>query len=350
MKTHMNANRALRCLAVVIVLTLSAKNGAAQWAAPDAFPGRSATELMSTYSRGLANTDERQRLLVGVLNKGLPINETNVSGARQHLAKSGAVEEKILLIRVLASMYVPGARSVLNLQIESDIKKLIDSVEPRLAVEAVLEYSRLGSPDDRYQILRRAWAAKKIDDDAYYGELAHGLRFSTAAQQDRMLDELELARNTFGNEVLAATFAGTAQLKQLTPSSQARLYEILVAREPRFPPALDSFGGIDVARYAIWTDAVAVIGSALTGKDYADLVLLRLSGPQVDPRKILAVFGSPEGRRVLAESKDAATLARLLSRAQGYSHSLPSNVMMREAAAGFAARLKTSGSAGNGQR
>ena len=286
-------------------------------------------------------------VLMGVLNKTLPSNDVNLKTVRQSLAKASGIDDKILLIKVLASMYAPRVRSQQNLLIEGDIKKLVESSDPRLATEAVLEYSRLGYPADRYQVLQRARGAKVLDDDAYYGELAHGLRFSSPEQQSRMLSELETARNPYGNEILASTFGNQDLLGQLDASAQLRLFNLLSSREPNFPLALDSFGVIDMARYVVWMDAVATIESTMSGKPYAELVLGRLSGSQVDPRKILAVFANPEGQRVVRESKDVNQLNKLLARAQAYSSSLPQNVMLNGAAASFSKQMAGTPAAAN---
>jgi hypothetical protein len=200
---------------------------------------------------------------------------------------------------------------------------------------AVLEYSRSPYSSDRYRVLQRAHGANIIDDDAYYGELAHGLRFSTPAQQSRMLSELETANNAYANEVLASTFYSPHAFAQLDRSAQVRLFQLLSSVEPGFPLALDSFGVVDTARYATWIDAVASMASQLSGKSYAELVIGRLSGPDVDPRKILAVFGKSQGERVVRESRDVGQLRKLLERAQACSDSLPQNRMLNDAARSF---------------
>lgn len=333
------ATNMCRALWLAILTVFAVNHAAAQSARPDPVPNKSAADLMQSYDSGVAGVVKGQDLLIGVLNKTLPSNDTNIKTVRQSLAKAGAIDDKIVLMKVLASMYTPRVRTQQNLLIESDIKKLIDSTDQRLAAEAVIEYSRLSYPGDRYQVLQRARGAKIIDDDAYYGELAHGLRFSSPTQQSQMLSELEAARNPFGKEILAATFGKQELFLQLDPSAQVRLFKILSSQEPNFPLALNSFGVIDMARYVVWMDAVATIESRLSGKPYAELVLGRLSSPQIDPRKILAVFANPEGQRVIRESKDVNGLRKLLSRAQAYSSSLPNNVMLNGAAGIFSKQM-----------
>jgi hypothetical protein len=324
-------------LALLVVARIDYATG--QSSVPQTFPGKSAAELMQSYNSGAAGTARGQSLLIGVLNKTLPATDANIKIVRQSLAKASAVEDKVLLIRVLASMYTPRLRSQQNLLIEGDIKKLVNSAERRVAMVAALEYSRLSYPSDRYEVLQRARDANVLDDDGYYGELAHGLRFSSLEEQAQMMSELEGARNQYANDILASTFSNTDSLGQLNQSVQRRLLNLLSSREPGFPLALASFGAVDMARYVTWMDGVATIESALSGKPYAELVLARLSGPQVDPRKILAVFANSEGQRVIRESKDVNQLRKLLARAQAYSYSLPQNVMLSGAAASFAKRM-----------
>lgn len=301
----------------------------------DPFPGKSAVELIQQYNIGVAGAENGQALLVGVLNKTLSLTDTNLKIVRQSLAKAGPVDDKILLIKILASMYSPRLRTHQNLSIETDIKKHIHSLDPRLAAEATIEYSRLGYPPDRYEILQRAHRAKKLDNDAYYGELAHGLRFSQPVQQLQMLDEIETSRNPYAHEVLAFTFSSEEAFSQLDAPAKARLFKVLSSREPNFPLPLDSFGALDMTRYVIWMDAVAEAESELSRKTYAESVLKRLSGENVDPRKILAVFAHPEGQRVIRESKNVDQLRRLLARADAYAYSLPQNMMLHDAARAF---------------
>jgi hypothetical protein len=230
-------------------------------------------------------------------------------------------------------------RSQQNMVIENDIKGFVNSADMGIAREAAIEYSRLGYPPDRYEILQRARAGKIIGDDAYYGELAHGLRLSVPTDQSQMLAELEQAHNMFANEILASTFGNPQLLGQLNRAAQARLLKLLSDHEPVFPMAVDSFGLVDAIRYAFWINAVATIDSALHGTPYAQLVVTRLSAPGTDPRKILAVFSNPEGKRVIKEASDFAKLRALLERAQIYSNSLPQNSMVKGATALFSSQL-----------
>lgn len=333
--------RLRRNLALAVILAIGSHVACAQPTQPDRFSNQSAAQLLQAYRSGKADPMRRQEQLIAILNKTLPATDTNLAAARESLAKANALEEKVLLIKVLASMYEPRSRSRQNLLIESDIRKLTESGDKRLAAEAVIEYSRLGYPADRYPILQRAHAARIIDDDGYFGELAHGLRFSNPADQARMLSELEQSRNGYGAEVLASTFGNKVLLDQLPSATKSRLLDVLAGQEPAFPFAQDRFGGMDMARYAIWTDTVANIEETLGRRSYAESVIARLSAPQVDPRKILAVFGSPEGQRVLREAKDGARLRQLQGRAQAFANSLPQNAMLRDAAAVFSTRLNT---------
>ena len=189
-------------LLILIMATLATNFASAQPSRPRV----SALDLMNKYS---AATDsvQRQGLLISVLNQKLPATPTNLEIVRRNLSKASAVDEKILLIKILASMYTPRARSQANLSIESDIKKLIDSSDRRLGSEAVIEYSRLAYPGDRYDVLQKARGAGIIDDNGYFGELAHGLLFSPLTQQLQMLAEIEASRNQYAHEVLAASFS-----------------------------------------------------------------------------------------------------------------------------------------------
>ena len=124
-------------------------------------------------------------------------------------------------------------------------------------------------------------------------------------------------------------------LGQVDPSAQARLLHVLSKLEPHFPLELDSFGAFDMTRYVIWMDAVAEIESVLSREPYPEIVLRRLSGQKVDPRKILAVFSHPDGQRVIRESRDVEQLRRFLVKANAYAYSLPQNTMLNDASRAF---------------
>ena len=258
--------RGLRALCLASVMVFCNGHAFAQSGAPERFANKSAGDLLKAYNDGPAGSVQRQEYLFGVLDKGLPASDANIAAVRKSLARPGSTEDKVLLTKLLASMYSPRVRSQANLQIESDIKKLIASGDKRLATIAAFEYSRLAYPPDRYAVLRQAHAAKLFDDDAYFGELAHGLRFATPQEQAQMLDELDKSRNLYSAEILAATFGSPKPLAQLSPPARGRLLQVLSSREPVFPMALDAFGSVDVIRYAEWLAAVATIESAATGK------------------------------------------------------------------------------------
>jgi hypothetical protein len=307
----------------------------------------SASDLLRRYQSSSLPSADAEGLLISVLNKRLPSNDENVKAVRSSLAKARTQGERILLIKMLASLYVPGAHSLQNSTIEGDIKGAIVSSDQRVAREAVLAYSRLGYPSDRYRVLQRAHSTGLLDDDLYYGELAHGLRISAPAEQSRMLTELERRQNRFATEILASTFTNPQFIHQLGGIDQARLLKLLSDCEPAFPVAVDSFGMVDAIRYAFWIDAVATLDSTLNGKSWAQLVIAHLSDPNVDPRKTLAVFSNPEGKRLIKESADIGALRSLLARTQVYSDSLPQNVVVRSATRLFAAQLNAGGGEAN---
>jgi len=342
----MNASLKISLFSLAISLSAStmlfATEANAQTSSPDRYPSKTAYQLLQQYGTGDMSSLDNQNILMGVLIKRLQPNEANIALVRQDLAKSGSADDKILLIKLLASMYTPRVRTQINLQIENDLRKLIDVSDKRIAAGALIEYSRLAYPTDRYQVLQRAHTSKVIDEDTYYGELAHGLRFSTPAQQIQMLDEMASGQNAYGHEVLAATYSNQDFIRQLAQSSKVKLLHTLSSCEPNFPMALDSFGGFDIARYAIWTDTTAMLGADVSGRPYPELVLERLSDPKIDPRKILAVLGSPEGQRVIRESKEVAKLRTMFSRGQAYVDMLPQNVMLSGALQNFSKEMSRS--------
>lgn len=301
---------------------------------------RSVPELPQLYQQSPPGAMRNEDILITVLNKRIPVNESNFIVIRQSLAKSRLGEEKSTLISLLATLHVPGARSANNLLIERDIKALIASPDARVATTALFAYSRLVYAADRYQVLQRARSEKLISDDSYFAELAHGLRFAPADEQARMLAEMEGQKNALGAEILASTFDSPSTVGQLDSGAQKRLLALLVAREPSFPMALENFGLVDSMRYSDWINAIASIESGLTGRGYGEIVLNRLAAPATDPRKILAVFTSPGGKQLMQDTHEREPLEQLLERAKAYADALPQNGMLQDAVGVFARDLQ----------
>lgn len=323
---------------LAFVVFISSNQAFAQSRAPDEYPGRSAMDLLTAY-QGQAGTMKGKELLIGVLNKKMPLTDENLKATRNSLAKARDQEEKILLIQVLASLYGLGARNEQKRAIESDIRGYVYGGDLRVAAEAVIAYSRMGNPPDLYHVLQRAHGNRIIKDDVYFRELAFALRFSSSADQSQMISELERANNDAANETLAFIFGNPDFVGQLTANTQSRLLKLQYASEPGFPMALDSFGLLDQFRYTYWINSVATIELRLNKKPYAQTIIERLSNPDSDPRKILAVFSKLEGKRVIKETGNTEQLRPLLERAQIYSHSLPGNEMAKGALALFTNQL-----------
>ncbi|WP_313170423.1 hypothetical protein [Massilia oculi] len=337
-----NSIRALRQVAILwsVLGMCTSVMGMAVAQSMEELARKSVPELLQLYQKSPPGAMRNQDILITVLNKRLPVNESNFNIIRQSLAKSRVGEEKSTLISLLAALHVPRARSANNLLIERDIKALINSPDARVATTALFAYSRLVYAADRHQVLQRARSEQLISDDSYFAELAHGLRFAPADEQARMLAEMEGQKNALGAEILASTFDSPSTVGQLNSGTQKRLLTLLIAREPSFPMALDNFGLVDSIRYSYWINAVASIESGLTGRDYGDIVLNRLAAPATDPRKILAVFTNPEGKRLMQDTHEHERLAQLLVRAKAYADSLPQNGMLQDAVGVFAKDLQ----------
>lgn len=78
----------------------------------------------------------------------------------------------------------------------------------------------------------------------------------------------------------------------------------------------------------------------MTGRDYGEIVLNRLAAPATDPRKILAVFTSREGKQLMQDTHEHEPLEQLLVRAKAYTDSLPQNGMLQDAVGVFARDLQ----------
>ncbi|MDQ1833333.1 hypothetical protein [Massilia scottii] len=103
-----------------------------------------------------------------------------------------------------------------------------------------------------------------------------------------------------------------------------------VAGELAFPRAIGSFGVGDASRYAAWLHATALTGQWVSRRPYAETVLAQLDDPALDPRKIIAFPGMPEGRALMSGVGRRAPFTSAVRRAASYAHSFPGNLHVKQ--------------------
>lgn len=119
-------------------------------------------------------------------------------------------------------------------------------------------------------------------------------------------------------------------LAPMLPETRQAIGELLRGTRVDFPRAIGSFGVGDANRYAAWLHASALTEQWVSSRPYAETVLAQLDDPQLDPRKIIAYLGMPEGRALMSGVGRRAPFTNAVRRAASYAHSFPGNLHVKE--------------------
>ncbi|HYD94934.1 MAG TPA: hypothetical protein VEC01_06385 [Noviherbaspirillum sp.] len=313
--------------------------GMANQATPDQRSAR-AQQLLDAYRvKRATDAIENRKTLDEAYVLGIRKTRANVMAIRTLLVSRVPAEEKVALARLLGSLYSPADATGMNAAIAQDLRRLARAEQRELAGAAVLVYSRLGYFPDTPDILSSARRNGAIDDDGYFGELAHLVPFAPAHAQRALVAELRRSKNPYGTEVITFVLQAKEVVKKLDPAAKEELLLLLNETEPAFPMPLGDFGYTDAIRFANWLHASAMLAVEIKGASYRDMVLAKLDDERTDPRKIMAFLSSGEGRRLIGEVGQRAPFEKMQQRIALYSRQLPQNEAMKEIVDGVNATL-----------
>lgn len=274
---------------------------------------------------------EARKVLDAVAINRLPSSAANVKAIREALASTVTAEEKVGLARILASQYTLDDKMGFNTAITQDLRGLIHHPRKEVASAAMFSYSRLGYFADTEDLLLQAKEVGAIDEDGYYGELAHVLPYAPSHAQSRILSKIATGKNQYSSEILATLPDNPEVMKRIYPETKRLLLTHLLQNEPGFSIETGVFGMIESIRYATWLHAIAALRSETANTKYADVVLGYLNDEKIDPRKIMAFLISTEGKLLIARLAQPQLFEKARSSAVMYSKQYPQNEMMREA-------------------
>ncbi|HYD60247.1 MAG TPA: hypothetical protein VEC35_07825 [Noviherbaspirillum sp.] len=287
--------------------------------------------LFDHYSVNMRNKGMAAReYLDGAYTNGIAQTPENVHSVRTLLASKVTVEEKAGLVRILGRLYTQNDITGMNAVIVQDLKGLVNSGEKDVARAAALAFSRLAYFRDSSDVLLRARNSGAIDDDGYYGELAHMVAVAPASDQVQLVRRIREGKNKYAMEILASFSRSPQQLARMHPETRSAILGALEENEPAFPMALGEFGLIDAMRYTDWLQSVALLGSNGDNVKYIQLVLVRLGDERLDPRKAMAFLAAPDGKALIREVGKKSAFSGLLERIALYSKQLPQNELMKE--------------------
>jgi hypothetical protein len=216
---------------------------------------------------------------------------------------------------------------------------LARSADKAVARAAVFAFSRLGFQEGFREVLDGALAAGVLNEEAYYGELAHALPFAPPREQARIARLLRNASPGYAAEIVAMLVGDGVLRVPGSEPARADLIALILANEPKMPSAIGQYDLIAAINHANWLVAVANLQASVLDKEGAEFILRRLSDPATDPRKVMAFLSSPHAERLYAVIGERARYLVLMERIALHSKQLPMNRDMAEIVELVGARL-----------
>jgi len=268
--------------------------------------------LDEIYAKGVPATPQSAALARALLNSG-------------HLSR----DEKIPLIRILASLYNRENTSGANSDIAQDLKILATDSDREIAHNATLYYSRLDYLPETESVLKKAFQSGAFSADDYYGELAHLIPSAPPEKQKEFLAKIRASSNSFATEVLTMAL-NSGQDFNAAPFLKASedMAMLLRAHEPQFSSGVGEFGLGQAVAYTEWVRASAAIESQKSGRSVDDIIVAKLSEPGTDPRKVMGYLASPQAAPLLASAGPDSPVQKLVYTAQFHANQNPDNPNM----------------------
>lgn len=286
-------------------------------------------------------TFKRVGMLHAAETAGLAKTPDNVKLIRVLLGKNiSEDEEKIGLIRLLASQHTYNDVTGMNYAIRNDLRSFTNASQNMIAAESAIIYSRLGYFSDTEAILTNAKNRGVLDDDSYFGELARLLGSAPASNQLTMLNKIRLSKNTYALGLLASTVSFHEHLKQINPEARKIALLTFNENEPKYVLSIGEFVTNSIS-YTNWLNSLALLEQNVNGRPYKDAVYSRLSAPSIDPRKIMEYLYSPEGERFITSMGEKRYFSELNASIALYSKQLPQNATMREMVEDIGKKINT---------
>lgn len=306
--------------------TTAAQPGASA-SAPALAKGQALFGQYMAQSRGSA---QGSAALEEVFANGMPRTAQNSKFLRSLLASKLTTEEKVILVRLLAKQYEPGDPTGMNHLILRDLKNLSSLEELPLSRAATLAFSRLGYFPDYQDVLLAAKNRGIIEDDTYFGELAHVLAFAPPEDQEKLAHTLHSSKNEYASQIVSMIVNNAAVASKITPASRAKLTVYLESTEPRFSMALGQFDFVEAVRYSAWLRAVANLKASEFNMQGAQVIMAKLNDGNIDPRKVMAFLVSEFGPGLLSQIGRRSHFDSMLQRITLYSQQHPQNRDMKE--------------------
>ncbi|UOD29063.1 hypothetical protein INH39_27125 [Massilia violaceinigra] len=253
----------------------------------------------------------------------------NVKRVRAALHAARSENDKIDQIRLLATLYSRSNASGMNDAIVSELRALAGSPSRRVARSATYPLAQAVGADETIEILLRAKRAGLMESEEVAGELARALRFAPREQQLRLVQLIGAEQSRYGVDVMVAGF-GSKLLDPMLPETRQAVGDLLRRTRIDFPRNTDSFGYVDAIRYAGWLHASALTEQWVSRQPYEITVLAHLDDPELDPRKLIAYLGTPEGKELMVRVGKRGPFAGAVRRARDYAAAYPHSLHVQK--------------------
>jgi hypothetical protein len=290
--------------------------------------------LLAAYeARNSSRDDHAVRELEAIYAAGLPPTKAVIETARRLLRSASSDEERALLAKILGSLYHQTDDVVLRNDMALDLASLVRGADSKdLGRAAALTYSRLGYFEDSVELLTLARTSGFIEDNDYYGDLAHLVPLAPSSEQSKILEKIRVANNEFSRDILATNLNRAEFVETLSSDVVSQAKSVLEMNEPAFTGSPSEYGTFDAIRYEKWLNAMRNLNDRGEASSSNDFLARKLLEPGADPRKLLAAFGSEEQTFPIVKHFDPDAIALLDRSIADFAQRNPESVMVQEAA------------------
>lgn len=277
--------------------------------------------------------------LIEILNLTLPRSAGNATAIRNLLASPSTPNEQVGLIRLLATQYGRGNPTGQNQLIIQDLRILSSSADIAVARSATFAFTRLGYLPGFDEVIDYGLKSSILNQDEYFGEMAHVLAFAPPGDQARLARALRRSKNSYAAEIIAMQINNAVLPATWSIDARSEIGALLGSTEPAFPEALGLYDLAAGVRYANWLNALATVRASVLNKEGAEFILSRLNDAGTDPRKAMAFLGSEFGPNLLQVIGDRSRFRPVFERISLYSKQHPQSRDMKEMVALISGRL-----------
>lgn len=284
-----------------------------------------------------------RKVLDEIYMAGFPIGPDSYRAVENILSKEVSSDEKVAIARILGRLYRSDDPTGYNFEINFNLRGLANDADKEVARTAAITYARTGYTEGVESVLDSAFNRGVFSEDDYYGELAHISPSCSSEVQMKVLEKVINSKNQYAREIISEGIAsGSISISEYTAPAKSKVREILRDAEPKFPAETGVFPLTDAVRYATWLSANSLVGSAELGGKPVDIVLERLSDPQIDARKIIGYLLAPESTILLAGARQDSRIENLIAVSFKYARQYPSSHSMQMAVQEIALRANRS--------